>query len=148
MKQSAAEHFRKHLVAKEIADSPLAQLDSNRRFGKITSYLRPAGGLGMNTKELCDLLEIKDTDKQKVKTELCVKLSPIIMRFNADYPTASIFAKPKGRSERELKYLEQKGLVYLHGKSQEGSNIGAGSLYKLTNKGVEAYRAYIAFTKK
>jgi hypothetical protein len=99
----------------------------------------------MEIAELCDLLEIKDSGKRKITTELCIKLAPIVMRFNADWPTASLFAKPKGRSERELKYLEQKGLVYFHGKSQEGSNMGAGSLYKLTKKGIEAYNAYDSF---
>jgi len=101
----------------------------------------------MEIKELCDLLEIKNTDNKKIEVELTNKLAPIIIRFNADFPTASLFAKEGGRSERELKYLEQKGLVYFHRNSDKGSNVGAGNLYKLTEKGIEVYKAYEAFAK-
>jgi len=148
MKQSSAEHFRSNLVAKEIAASPLGKSD-NRSKG-VTAYHRPAGGIEnqMNIKELCDLLEIKSADKKEINTELINKLCPIIMRFNAAWPTASLFAQKGGRSEKELKYLAQKGLVYFHRKSDKYSNVGEGSLYKLTNKGVQAYKAYIAFMEK
>ena len=103
----------------------------------------------MKIKELCDLLEIKSSKKKEIETELIEKLCPIIMRFNADlWPTASLFAQKGGRSERELKYLEQKGLVSYHHASDKNSNVGAGSLYKITLKGVEACKAYDAFIKK
>lgn len=90
----------------------------------------------MELKELCDLLEIKSDNKRAIEIELVNKMGPIIMRYNADWPTSSFLAKRGGRSERELKYLKQKGLVYFHAKRD------IGPLYKLTKKGVEAYNVY------
>lgn len=104
----------------------------------------------MRIRELCDLLEVKSKSKKEISRDLFEKLAPIIMRFNVDcWLTASMLAKKGGRSERELKYLEQKGLVYLHGESSKNSNVGEGLLYKMTDKGVEAYKAYRrAFMKR
>ncbi len=96
----------------------------------------------MKIKELCDLLEIKSVEKKEIDTELVNKLAPIIMRFNSGWPTSSLFAQKGGRSEKELKYLEQKGLVHFHRKTDKESNVGAGALYKLTDKGIEAYKSY------
>jgi len=91
----------------------------------------------MEIKELCDLLEVTAADNKKIAVELYQKLVPIITTFSvAIWPTASLLAKKGNRSERELKYLEQKGLVKFHGERD------IGTLYKLTQKGIEAYEVY------
>jgi len=91
----------------------------------------------MEIKELCDLLEIKSIDKKEMETELCNKLAPIIMGFNADWHTVSFMATKESRTHRDLEYLKEKGLLYFHG-DRNNNQI----LYKLTNKGVDAYGSY------
>lgn len=98
----------------------------------------------MEIKHLCDLLEVKESDKEEVKTELVNKLGPIIQRFNVGF-NASISALKDGRSYRDLEYLKEKGLLKFH--AERIIDDKAYVLYKLTEKGVEAYQAYDVYSK-
>jgi len=99
----------------------------------------------MKIKQLCDLLEIKDTDNETIEDKLTGKLALIIMRFNMGcWPTSSFMAAKGGRAHKELEYLKDKGLLYFHA-NRDNNKL----LYKLTDQGIEAYKTYYnAFVKK